>query len=101
MFLDDTTPGAFEVKNAASIRLYRRIVVADTLGNAHYIELGALPIHSIANWDGANEDAIKLSDLLTDHSGYDNITLTYTPSYFTASSSPIFSIRSTSFSIEE
>jgi hypothetical protein len=81
MFLDDTTPGAFEVKNAASIRLYRRIVVADTLGNAHYIELGALPIHSIANWDGANEDAIKLSDLLTDHSGYDNITLMASDGY--------------------
>ncbi|HCX59630.1 MAG TPA: hypothetical protein DG355_03105, partial [Candidatus Cloacimonas sp.] len=42
---------------------------------------GALPIHSIANWDGANEDAIKLSDLLTDHSGYDNITLMASDGY--------------------
>lgn len=75
VFLDETTPGAFEVKEASSIRLYRRIVVQDTLGNSYYKELHALPIHSVPNWDGVNEDAIKLSDMLTGVNGYTMILL--------------------------
>ena len=81
MFFDDTTPGAFEVKNATTIRLYRRIVVVDSLGNSHYKELGKLPVYTVTNYDGVDEEAIKLSDLLSDHSGYTTISLMASDGY--------------------
>lgn len=74
-FLDGNTPGAFSVTNANRIRVYRRIVVEDSLGSGHYKELRALPIHSVENWDGIQEEAIKLSDLISDHSGFSYIML--------------------------
>lgn len=74
-FLDSNIPGAFYVKNANRIRVYRRIVVEDSLGNGHYKELRALPVHSVENWDGVQEEAIKLSDLISDHSGFSSIML--------------------------
>lgn len=87
MFFDDITPGAFEVKDASSIRLYRRIIIADNSENTHYKELQALTIHEVTNWDDELEAAIKLSDLIGDHQnfttitliGYDGYEMQYTP----------------------
>ncbi len=56
-------PSAFKVKNTAIVRLYRKVEVESGRGSTT-VELKGLDIHSIQNWNSANEDAIKLSDLL-------------------------------------
>jgi hypothetical protein len=80
-FLDETTPGAFDVKNAATIRLYRRIVIADSLGNSYYKELGALPVYTIQNWDNEDEAAVKLSDLISGHQNFSTVKLMASDGY--------------------
>ena len=68
-------PGAFRVKDATNLRLYRKVDIEDSLGTTYYVELGSLPVHQIENWDGELEDAIKLSDLLTPFAQYEGVTL--------------------------
>ena len=75
-FDNDNLPGAFRVKNSESLRLYRKVDVEDNNGLAYFLELKALPMHCIQNWNGENEDAIKLSDLLAAFDGYTQVTLT-------------------------
>ena len=79
-------PGAFKVKNAETFRLYRKVnVIAN--GDTTMVELRGLTIHSVANWSGTNEDAIKLSDLFQGFTAFDSAILyapdgynkTYTP----------------------
>jgi hypothetical protein len=75
-FDNDYLPGAFRVKNSEALRLYRKVDVEVTAGPLYSFELGALPMHCVPNWNGENEDAIKLSDLLAAFEGYSQITLT-------------------------
>lgn len=74
-FAGDTIPGAFRVKNADKIRLYRQIGVQDTVNASVPQELGALTTYTVTNWSGEDEEAIKLSDLLQGYAGYSTVTL--------------------------
>jgi hypothetical protein len=74
-FSDDTIPGAFRVKNADKIRLYRQIGVRDTVRISVPQELGALTAYTVTNWSGEEEEAIKLIDLLQGYDGYSTVTL--------------------------
>ncbi|MDD2542808.1 MAG: hypothetical protein PHC57_00055 [Candidatus Cloacimonetes bacterium] len=86
-FNDSETPGAFRVKDATNIRLYRKVDVEDSLGAGYYVELQGMTIHQIENWDGEQEPAIKLSDLLAQFDSftgasfyaYDDYSKDYTP----------------------
>lgn len=56
-------PNAFKVKSTTQFNLYRKVEV--TSGeSSKTIELKGLTIYTIPNWNSANEEAIKLSDLL-------------------------------------
>ena len=65
-------PGAFKVKNAGTVRLYRKVDV-ESWRDSKCVELKGLQIHSVENWNGTQEDAIKLSDLLQGVSQADSI----------------------------
>jgi len=69
-FSDTSLPSAFKVKNAESVKLYRKVDV-ETGRAVNSIELKGLQLHSINNWSQTPEDAIKLSDLLQ---GVDSLT---------------------------
>lgn len=56
-------PGAFKVKNAGTARLYRKVDV-ESGRDSKSVELRGLQIHSVENWNSAQEEAIKLSDML-------------------------------------
>lgn len=66
-------PGAFKVTNAGYFRLYRKIDVYDGSKGKKSVELRGLPIYTIPNWDGIDEEAIKLSDLLTGVTEYTSV----------------------------
>lgn len=74
-FTGDTVPRAFNVKNADKIRVYRQIGVGGTAEEFLPQELGALPTHTVTNWSGEEEAAIKLSDLLQGYDGYTTVTV--------------------------
>lgn len=80
-FPGDTIPGAFRVKNADKIRVYRQIKVGGTADESVPQELGALTTHTIINWSGDSEEAIKLSDLLQGYDGYSTVTLSAVDGY--------------------
>ncbi|HPS39591.1 MAG TPA: hypothetical protein PL124_09290 [Candidatus Cloacimonadota bacterium] len=71
-FADPTLPHAFDVKNTGLFRLYRKIEVNSGRGTKN-IELRGLPIYDINNWDGNQEQAVKLSDLLQGIASYDSV----------------------------
>ncbi len=80
-------PGAFKVRGAGLFRLYRKVEVSNGVSGSKMAELGALPTHQVANWEDAQETAIKLSDLLQGIVTYDSLAMfasdgyskTYTP----------------------
>lgn len=86
-FSDPEIPGAFRVKYTSEIRLYRMVNLQSDHKQVSFIELGALPVTEVQNWDEASEEAIKLSDLVIAYEDYESITLaaadgytqTYTP----------------------
>lgn len=84
-FSDPEIPGAFRVKNTNEIRLYRKVEIQSDSKQASFIELGALPVSEVQNWDETPEDAIRLSDLVVAYEDYESITLAasdgYTQSY--------------------
>jgi hypothetical protein len=80
-FSDPDLPGAFRVREAAQLRLYRQITIADTAGDIQHLELGTLPVYPITNWDNACEDAIKLSDLVVNFTDFESVTLTAVDGY--------------------
>jgi hypothetical protein len=65
-------PGAFKVSDTGYFRMYRKIDV-DAAGATKSVELKGLSIYPITNWDGATEDAVKLSDLLQGIAAYDSV----------------------------
>ncbi len=82
-FNDTDIPGAFSVKNAHDIKLYRQVKLShDDLPVNSYVELRALPTQTIPNWDGADEAAVKLSDMVIGLTGYSEVTLTAGDGYF-------------------
>ncbi|MDD4223279.1 MAG: hypothetical protein PHD87_01690 [Candidatus Cloacimonetes bacterium] len=74
-FPNASLPGAFKVRDAGLFRLYRKVEVSLGLGGSKLVEIGALATHQLENWDGANEDAIKLSDLTQGIAAYDSLTM--------------------------
>lgn len=74
-FADPGLPGAFKVRNAGYFRMYRKIDVIAPDESSRMVELGGLPVYTILNWDGNNESAIKLSDLLTGIAAYDSVSI--------------------------
>lgn len=80
-FPGDTVPGAFKVKNAAHIRVYRQIGVCGTADECLPQELGALPTYTVTNWNDEDEEAIKLSDLLQGYDGYSTVTISAVDGY--------------------
>ncbi|MDD2423922.1 MAG: hypothetical protein PHT37_07440 [Candidatus Cloacimonetes bacterium] len=80
-FDSETMPSAFRVKNAAQVRLYRQIGVSGTAEEFVPQELGALTTHTVTNWNGEEEAAIKLSDLLQGYEGYSTVTLSAADGY--------------------
>ncbi len=71
-FPNPLLPGAFKIRDTGLFRLYRKIDVKTEHGET-LVELKGLPLHQIMNWDGENETAIKLSDLLTGIAEYDSL----------------------------
>lgn len=80
-FTGDVVPRAFNVKNAAQIRVYRQIGVSGTAEAFVPQELGALPTHTVTNWNDEDEVAIKLSDLLQGYDGFSTVTLSAADGY--------------------
>ncbi|MDD2230953.1 MAG: hypothetical protein PHY48_16315 [Candidatus Cloacimonetes bacterium] len=80
-FPGDTVPGAFKVKNADKIRVYRQIGVCGTADECVPQELGALPTYTVENWNNEDEQAIKLSDLLQGYDGYSTVTVSAVDGY--------------------
>lgn len=80
-FNDSTLPGAFKVRNTTLFRVYRKVTVADSTGIMKEVQLKGLPIFPIENWNGETEDAIKLSDLVAEFSGYVTVTLEASDGY--------------------
>ncbi|HQQ67786.1 MAG TPA: hypothetical protein PLX77_03050 [Candidatus Cloacimonadota bacterium] len=68
-------PGAFRVKDATKINLYRKVEIADTTGVGVYFELGGMTTHQIENWNGEQEPAIKLADLIAHFTDITGVTL--------------------------
>ena len=73
-FQDPMIPSAFKVRNTATFRLYRKIIVHSGNGSKE-VELRGLDVQQISNWDGNPEDAIKLSDLLQGIADYDSVSI--------------------------
>lgn len=71
-FADPSLPSAFKVRNTGTFRLYRKVDVITGAGSK-LIELKGLQIHTINNWNGIPEAAIKLSDLLQGIAAYDTV----------------------------
>ncbi len=71
-FPNPLLPGAFKIRDTGLFRLYRKIDVQTEYGMS-LIELKGLPLHQITNWDGEDETAIKLSDLLIGIASYDSL----------------------------
>ncbi|MDY0150662.1 MAG: hypothetical protein RBS43_00140 [Candidatus Cloacimonas sp.] len=65
-------PGAFKVRNAGTIKLYRKVDVNTTTTNK-LVELKGLALHSVNNWNSTPENAIKLSDLLQGIAVWDTV----------------------------
>ena len=74
-FPSASLPGAFKVRDAGLFRLYRKVDISTGVSGSKTAELGALPTHQVANWDGGQETAIKLSDLLQGIAAYDSLAL--------------------------
>lgn len=74
-FPDPLLPGAFRVKNAHEIRLYRHVRVQHNDGEAYHVQLGALPVEVVENWNAACEMSVRLSDIILGYEGYDSVTL--------------------------
>lgn len=74
-FSDPNLPGAFKVRQAKYFRMYRKIDVIPSGFPPTLVELRGLQIHTITNWDGNPEPAIKLSDLLQGITSYDSISI--------------------------
>jgi hypothetical protein len=72
-FSNPNLPGAFKVRQAKYFRLYRKIDVIPSGFPPTLVELKGLQIHTISNWDGNPEPAIKLSDLLQGIASYDSV----------------------------
>ncbi len=74
-FSDPLLPGAFRVKLTGYFRLFRKIDVVAADNSTKMVELGGLPAHTVTNWDGNPEQAVKLSDLLQGITAYDSVSL--------------------------
>ena len=74
-FADPNLPGAFKIRHAKYFRMYRKIDVIPSGFPSTMVELRGLEIHTINNWDGNPEPAIKLSDLLQGIASYDSISI--------------------------
>lgn len=74
-------PGAFRVKDATKIKLYRKVDVTDSTGTGNYCELHSFSTHQVENWNGEQEAAIKLSDLIVSFSDVSGVTLAAADGY--------------------
>lgn len=73
-------PNAYKVKNAGTVRLYRKVDVES--GRAEKsVELKSLSLYPVQNWLSATEDAIKLSDLMQGIATADTIRLVAVDGY--------------------
>ncbi len=79
-FPNSDLPGAFKVRNAGEFRLYRRVQV-NSGAVSKDVELRGLTLHTVANWNSADEAAIKLSDLLCGIAVYDSVRFTAADGY--------------------
>ncbi len=80
-------PGAFKVRDTSLFRLYRKVDVSTGVSGSKLAELGALPTYQIMNWSNAQEEAVKLSDLLQGIAAYDSLTL-FAPDGYSKTYSP-------------
>jgi hypothetical protein len=74
-FADPSLPGAFRVRNTGYFRMYRKIDVIAPDESSRMVELRGLPSYTISNWDGNDETAVKLSELLTGLAAYDSVSI--------------------------
>lgn len=71
-FPDAGLPGAFKVRDTGLFRLYRKVDVNCGTGSK-LVELRGLSLYPTENWNGAEEDAIRLADLLQGIAAYDSV----------------------------
>ncbi|MBM4399307.1 MAG: hypothetical protein FJ041_03120 [Candidatus Cloacimonetes bacterium] len=74
-FADPALPNAFNVKRVGVVKMYRKIDIIAPDNSIKHVELKGLTIHQVPNWDSIDEDAIKLSDLLTGITAYDSVAI--------------------------
>lgn len=72
--------GAFKVKNAESIRLYRKVVVSCGASSAD-CELRGLTVEEVENWGGEMEPAIRLNQFVSAVASYDSVRFTAPDGY--------------------
>jgi hypothetical protein len=64
-FPSDVVPTAFDVKNAATIKMFRAVQVVKADGSVVLFEMNGLQEYQTANYDSLNEAAVKLKDFIT------------------------------------
>ncbi len=72
--------GAFKVKNAELIRLYRKVVVSCGASSAD-CELLGLTVEEVENWGGEMEPAIRLNQFVSAVADYDSVRFTAPDGY--------------------
>jgi len=80
-FPTSNLPGAFRVRDAGPVRIYRKVDISTGSRTDKMVELHGLSKYPTANWIGGTEDAIKLSDLLAGVAVFDSVALVAADGY--------------------